>query len=172
MPKTSLIAKLRRIAALRAVVAVAAFACLLHVTRRGCERTSEEPARPEVLGASASQPASGPNAGEDFSATAYCLKGTTVTGHRTRPGLVSADPEVIPLGSLIYVDSPLMGGVYQVLDTGDLIKGKIIDIFIPSYERCLEFGRRIVKVKVLRYGFPGGGGDQPVQRTSPPPWGM
>jgi hypothetical protein len=45
--------------------------------------------------------------------------------------------------------------VYQVLDTGDLIKGKIIDIFIPSYEKCVEFGRRAVKVKVLRYGFHG-----------------
>ena len=42
-----------------------------------------------------------------------------------------------------------------MLDTGDLIKGKIIDIFIPSYERCKEFGRRIVKVTVLRHGFDG-----------------
>jgi len=48
-----------------------------------------------------------------------------------------------------------MGGIYQVLDTGDLVKGKIIDIFIPNYERCREFGRKKVKVKVLRYGFLG-----------------
>ncbi len=73
----------------------------------------------------------------------------------TAPGHVAADPDVIPLGSMIYVESPLMGGIYQVLDTGELVKGKIIDIFIPSYERCKEFGRRIVKVKVLRYGFLG-----------------
>jgi 3D (Asp-Asp-Asp) domain-containing protein len=73
----------------------------------------------------------------------------------TVPGLVATDPKVIPLGSMIYVDSPWMGGVYQVLDTGALIKGKIIDIFIPNYDLCRKFGRRIVKVKVLRYGFLG-----------------
>jgi 3D (Asp-Asp-Asp) domain-containing protein len=56
---------------------------------------------------------------------------------------------------MIYVDSPLMGGIYQVLDTGEEVKGNIIDIFIPSYIRCKEFGRRIVKVQVLRYGFLG-----------------
>jgi len=56
---------------------------------------------------------------------------------------------------MIYVDSPLMGGIYQVLDTGELIKGKIIDIFIPSYQDCVDFGRRGVKVQVLRYGFLG-----------------
>jgi hypothetical protein len=39
------------------------------------------------------------------------------------------------------------------MDTGELIKGKIIDIFFPSYEACKEFGRRMVKVKVLRSGF-------------------
>ncbi len=54
---------------------------------------------------------------------------------------------------MIYIETPLMSGIYQVLDTGGLIKGKIIDIFIPSYEKCMEFGRRIVKIKVLRYGF-------------------
>jgi 3D (Asp-Asp-Asp) domain-containing protein len=69
------------------------------------------------------------------------------------PGYVAADPRVIPLGSMIYVETPFMSGIYQVMDTGELIKGKIIDIFIPSYEACKDFGRRIVKVKVLRYGF-------------------
>ena len=90
---------------------------------------------------------------EVFQATAYCLTGTTRSGVPTAPGRVAADPNVIPLGSMIYVETPLMSGIYQVLDTGDLIKGKIIDIFIPSYEKCMEFGRRIVKIKVLRYGF-------------------
>jgi 3D (Asp-Asp-Asp) domain-containing protein len=92
---------------------------------------------------------------EDFEATAYCVTGITKSGARVVPGHVAADPRVIPLGSMIYVDSPLMGGIYQVLDTGELVKGKIIDIFIPSYESCLEFGRRAVKVQVLRYGFLG-----------------
>jgi 3D (Asp-Asp-Asp) domain-containing protein len=91
----------------------------------------------------------------DFQATAYCNTGISKSGTRIAPGHVAADPKVIPLGSMIYVDSPLMGGIYQVRDTGDLVKGNIIDIFIPSYESCKEFGRRIVKVQVLRYGFLG-----------------
>jgi len=92
---------------------------------------------------------------EDFQATAYCVTGISRSGAMIKPGHVAADPKVIPLGSMIYVESPLMGGIYQVLDTGDLVKGKIIDIFIPSYEKCIEFGRRAVKVQVLRYGFLG-----------------
>jgi 3D (Asp-Asp-Asp) domain-containing protein len=63
---------------------------------------------------------------------------------------------------MIYVETPLFSGVYQVLDTGALVKGKIIDIFVPSYERCVEFGRRIVKVKVLRYGYH----DKPLENKS------
>jgi 3D (Asp-Asp-Asp) domain-containing protein len=96
-----------------------------------------------------------PSGLENFQATAYCDVGVTKSGVMVAPGHVAADPKVIPLGSMIYVESPLMGGIYQVLDTGRLVKGKIIDIFIPNYERCVDFGRRMVKVKVLRYGFLG-----------------
>lgn len=90
---------------------------------------------------------------ENFKATAYCITGITKSGVPVAPGHVAADPKVIPLGSMIYVESPLMSGLYQVTDTGRLIKGKIIDIFMPSYNRSIEFGRRNVKVKVLRYGY-------------------
>jgi len=92
---------------------------------------------------------------EDFKATAYCITGITKSGVPVARGHVAADPKIIPLGSTIYVESALMGGVYKVTDTGRLIKGKIIDIFIPSYKESLEFGRRDVKVKVLRYGHGG-----------------
>ena len=90
---------------------------------------------------------------ENFKATAYCITGITKSGVPVAPGHVAADPKIIPLGSMIYVESPLMSGIYQVTDTGRLIKGKIIDVFIPSYKRSIEFGRRNVKIKVLRYGY-------------------
>jgi len=96
-----------------------------------------------------------PQVPEQFQATAYCVTGITKSGIMVAPGHVAADPNVIPLGSMIYVDSPLMSGIYQVLDTGRLIKGRIIDIYIPNYERCMQFGRRTVKIKILRYGFLG-----------------
>ena len=92
---------------------------------------------------------------EDFKATAYCITGITKSGVPVVQGHVAADPKVIPLGSTIYVESASRGGIYQVTDTGRLIKGKIIDIFIPSYKESIEFGRRNVKVKVLRYGYGG-----------------
>ena len=98
---------------------------------------------------------------ENFKATAYSITGITKSGVPVAPGHVAADPRVIPLGSMIYVESPLMSGIYQVTDTGRLIKGKIIDIFMPNYRKSIEFGRRNVKVKVLRYGY---GADDPRKK--------
>ena len=88
-----------------------------------------------------------------FQATAYSITGITKSGVPVESGHVAADPKIIPLGSMIYVETPLMCGIFQVTDTGRLIKGRIIDIFIPSYKKCIEFGRRNVVVKVMRYGY-------------------
>ena len=138
----------------RVIAAVVGFGCLLHIAHKECARGSDQPSRSSSYNAArASDPEVTPL--EDFHATAYCVTGITKSGVAVQPGHVAADPKVIPLGSMIYVESSRMGGIYQVLDTGELIKGKIIDIFIPSYESCREFGRRMVKVKVLRYGFLG-----------------
>lgn len=146
----------RRLSLFRLIFAIAIIGCIIHLTHRECARNGSQPFTlkgmfEKNVVAPPAQVKSGHS--DVFHATAYCVTGTTRSGAPTAPGLVSADPTVIPLGSMIYVESPLMGGVYQVLDTGELVKGKIIDIFIPSYEKCVEFGRRIVKVKVLRYGF-------------------
>jgi 3D (Asp-Asp-Asp) domain-containing protein len=139
---------------LRVVGVIVGFGCLIHFTHRECAKVADGPV-PEVSSKGAGMNSDQSTALEDFHATAYCVAGVTKSGITVSPGHVAADPRVIPLGSMIYVDSPLMGGIYQVRDTGDLVKGKIIDIFIPSYKRCQEFGRRMVKVKVLRYGFLG-----------------
>ncbi len=90
----------------------------------------------------------------DFQATAYCESGITKSGVLASPGIVAADPRVLPMGSLICVDVPLYRGLYLVMDTGRLVKGNIIDIYIPNYDLATEFGRREAKVTVLRYGFP------------------
>jgi 3D (Asp-Asp-Asp) domain-containing protein len=134
---------------------VLGFLAILHIARRECSKIADQPLNEGDAAAvsSISEMVSSPQ--KEFQATAYCVTGISKSGTMIAPGHVAADPKVIPLGSMIYVDSPLMGGIYQVLDTGTLVKGNIIDIFIPSYERCREFGRRIVKVQVLRYGFLG-----------------
>lgn len=91
----------------------------------------------------------------EFQATAYCDSGITKSGVHTSAGLVAADPRVLPLGSVIHVEGPDYPGIYQVMDTGRLVKGKIIDIFLPTWDSAIEFGRQNVTVTVLRYGFLG-----------------
>jgi 3D (Asp-Asp-Asp) domain-containing protein len=88
----------------------------------------------------------------DFLATAYCIDGITKSGVKTEPGMVAADPKVLPLGSLIAVETDSHQGVYRVTDTGALLRGKHIDVFIPALEKAIEFGRKQVKVTVLQYG--------------------
>jgi 3D (Asp-Asp-Asp) domain-containing protein len=89
-----------------------------------------------------------------FWATAYCDEGITKSGVPAAPGIVAADPEVIPLGSVICVQEAGYDGFYQVMDTGRLVRGRTIDIYIPSQKLATEFGRRRVRVTVLRQGFP------------------
>jgi len=145
----------RRLRRFRIPVIVLGLAFTIHLAHRECARMADRPLQAGDVSGSDDATASTAARTEDFEATAYCITGITKSGAKVAPGHVAADPRVIPLGSMIYVDSPLMGGIYQVLDTGELVKGKIIDIFIPKYQDCMEFGRRAVKVQVLRYGFLG-----------------
>jgi 3D (Asp-Asp-Asp) domain-containing protein len=88
-----------------------------------------------------------------FTATAYCIKNLTASGHMVRPGVVAADPRVLPLGSIIKIDAGKYSGTYQVLDTGPAVKGKILDIYIPSRSDAVVFGRRKIEIEVLRFGW-------------------
>jgi 3D (Asp-Asp-Asp) domain-containing protein len=154
MPKEKRFTNSKSIGLLRVAAVIIGFGCLVHFTHRECAKMADKPVQ-NPASSDVNHVSSNSNAQEDFHATAYCVTGITKSGVKAVPGHVAADPKVIPLGSMIYVDTPFMEGIYQVVDTGGLVKGKIIDIFIPSYERCREFGRRMVKVKVLRYGFLG-----------------
>ena len=139
----------------RYVIIIFAIGCIVHMTNRECALMADNPPYDRTISRNSIDPILNADAAEEFQATAYCVTGVTKSGAWTSLGLVAADPNVIPLGSMIYVDSPLMSGVYHVMDTGRLIKGKIIDIYIPSYELCVEFGRRNIRVQILRYGFGG-----------------
>ena len=149
---------------IRVPVVILGFLGILHLARRECAIMADQPVQRDHSAPAGLTPHA--SLKKEFQATAYCVTGISKSGTPIAPGHVAADPKVIPLGSMIYVDSPLMGGIYQVLDTGELVKGNIIDIFIPSYERCMEFGRRIVKVQVLRYGFLGQ--NPPAARSKQP----
>lgn len=88
-----------------------------------------------------------------FEATAYCY-----TGNRTYTGTwpvegrtIAVDPEVVPLGSEVQVSCetwPEVNGWYTAEDTGRLVKGHIIDIYMKDRDQCIRWGRRQVKVQV------------------------
>lgn len=91
-----------------------------------------------------------------FHATAYSLHGITASGAHTRRGVIAADPKVLPLGSVVQLKvGEKYSGVYTVRDTGRLIKGKRIDIWMPSYNEARRFGRQPIKLVVLKYGARG-----------------
>ncbi|HKP84596.1 MAG TPA: 3D domain-containing protein [Blastocatellia bacterium] len=86
---------------------------------------------------------------QDFHATAYCLKGRTASGAATQAGMIAADPKVLPLGTVVRIQAGRYTGTYTVTDTGGRIKGRLIDVYVPTYKEAVQFGRRPVKIKVV-----------------------
>lgn len=93
----------------------------------------------------------------DVQATAYDASVAdgvpyTASGTIARPGVIAVDPNVIPLGTRVYIESmdewPSYG--YAVAeDTGSAIVGHIVDLFYDSHQTALDFGRRSVRVYIL-----------------------
>jgi 3D (Asp-Asp-Asp) domain-containing protein len=154
MPKEKRYDSRNRFRRVRFAVTVAFILGSIHLMHTECSETADNPVAKyydySIISEDSIQPV---RPAREYQATAYNTSGTTRSGVQTAPGVVSADPKYIPLGSLIHIDSPLYSGVYQVLDTGRLVKGRIVDIFIPDFDLCMQFGRRNVKVTVLRYGY-------------------
>lgn len=88
-------------------------------------------------------------AGGSFTATAYCLKGRTAMGHGVRRGIIAADPRILRLGSRINLGAGAYSGEYLVSDTGGAVKGRKIDIWMPSCAEARRFGRRTVTINPL-----------------------
>jgi 3D (Asp-Asp-Asp) domain-containing protein len=88
----------------------------------------------------------------NYVATAYSLRGRTASGKMVARGLIAADPRVLPLGSRVRVEHPGYTGEYLVADTGGMIRGRRIDIWIPSAREAMRFGRRTVKLTILSLG--------------------
>jgi 3D (Asp-Asp-Asp) domain-containing protein len=90
-----------------------------------------------------------------FTATAYCKGHTTASGVAVRTGIAAADPDLLPVGSVIQVDNILQDykGVWTIMDTGPKVHGRHIDLYVWSCHEALAFGRRPVQVSVLRLGW-------------------
>jgi 3D (Asp-Asp-Asp) domain-containing protein len=73
--------------------------------------------------------------------------GTTASGLKAGYGVVAVDPRVIKLKTLLYVEGY---GFAIAADKGGAIKGKKIDLCFDTYEQAVQFGRKKVKVYLLR----------------------
>jgi 3D (Asp-Asp-Asp) domain-containing protein len=86
-----------------------------------------------------------------FTANCRGCSGITTTGINLKknPNLkvIAVDPRVIKLGTKVYVE----GYGYAIAgDTGGAIKGNKIDLFMPNHASALKWGRRTVKIKILK----------------------
>lgn len=89
-----------------------------------------------------------------FQLTAYCAcpaccgewaDGRTFTGTEATEGrTVAVDPDVIPLGSSVYID----GQEYIAEDIGGAIQGNRVDVFFNNHADALEFGVQYAEVSV------------------------
>jgi 3D (Asp-Asp-Asp) domain-containing protein len=91
-----------------------------------------------------------------FTATAYCRGTVTKSGVNVRSGIAAADPDLLPVGSVIQVDrlGERYNGIYTVMDTGPAVQGRHIDIYMWNCDEArYEFGRRSAGINVLRLGW-------------------
>ena len=91
-------------------------------------------------------------ASQTYTATAYSLRGRTASGKPVSRGLIAADPSLLPLGTRVRLEAGSWSGEYLVADTGGAVKGRRIDIWTPTAQEALQFGRRPVKLTVLERG--------------------
>ena len=72
----------------------------------------------------------------------------TATGTTVHKGVAAVDKRVFPLGSDLYVVAKGMEyGLTRAEDTG--MKGPKIDLYMESYQECIQFGRRTGTVYLL-----------------------
>ena len=84
--------------------------------------------------------------------TASCngCSGVTTTGLNLKSNpnakVIAVDPNIIPLGSKVYVDGY---GYALAADKGGAIKGNKIDVFFPSTSEAYRWGVKKVKVRII-----------------------
>lgn len=80
------------------------------------------------------------------SAGSYTASGRVVSRNPNGISTVSVDPDVIPLGTYLYIEGY---GYAVAADKGSAIKGNEVDVFFTSNSECNNWGRQNVKVLIL-----------------------
>lgn len=90
-----------------------------------------------------------------FRATAYCKGTTTASGAGIQTGIAAADPDLLPVGSVIRIEGlgSRYNGIYTILDTGPRVQGRQIDVYMWSCNEALAFGRKTIRLQVMRLGW-------------------
>lgn len=72
------------------------------------------------------------------------------SGTKARPGVIAADPSLIPFGTQVYIEFEDGKGMYAVAkDTGRSVTGRRVDIAVTERHRVEEFAVRPVRVHIL-----------------------
>ena len=77
---------------------------------------------------------------------------TTYTGTTVHKGTVAVDPRYIPYGTRMFIvsnDGAYVYGISVAEDCGGDIKGDRMDLYFPTYNECIQFGRRVCTVYFL-----------------------
>lgn len=94
---------------------------------------------------------------DTFQATAYTqyddgCNNTTATMTPVRWGVVAVDPRVVPYGTRMFIinsDGTFVYGVGTAEDCGGGIKGKRLDLYMPTLREAYRYGRKDVTVYFL-----------------------
>lgn len=76
----------------------------------------------------------------------------TATGSTVHIGTVAVDPRYIPYGTRMFImasDGSYVYGVAEAEDCGGDIIGDRVDLYLPTFEDCIAFGRRDCTVYFL-----------------------
>lgn len=87
---------------------------------------------------------------ESTAYTGGTLTATGIAPVRDEYGIstIAVDSSIIPLGSLLYIDGY---GYAIAADTGAAVQGYIIDLYLNSYDECINWGRQNVSVYLIAY---------------------
>lgn len=94
---------------------------------------------------------------DTFKATAYTMydegcNNTTATMTPVKWGVVAVDPRVIPYGTRMFIvnkNGDFVYGIGTAEDCGGAIKGKRLDLYMPTLTEAYNYGRKDVTVYFL-----------------------
>jgi len=93
---------------------------------------------------------------QEYTITAYLpvdsqegrYSGVTAIGTIAKPNItVEVEPKVVPFNAWVWIDGL---GWWKAEDTGNMVKGKKIDLCVSTREEADEFGIRKMRIKILK----------------------